>query len=62
MLHMQKEHFDKRIKTAVIPVSDNENDIAFETLISLHNAGLNAEIIVGGNISKKIWSKSVLYR
>ncbi len=54
MLHMQREHFDKRIKTAVIPVSDNENDIAFETLISLHNAGLNAEIILGGNISKKM--------
>jgi histidyl-tRNA synthetase len=41
-------------KFAVIPVSDNENDIAFKIMRELHNCSIKCEFIDSGNIGKKM--------
>lgn len=43
-----------RVKFAVIPVSDQENDIAFKIIKGLYNASITAELITSGSISKKM--------
>ncbi len=44
----------QKCKFAVIPISDNECDIALQVLRELHNSALSAEFIHNGTISKKM--------
>jgi histidyl-tRNA synthetase len=46
--------FGEPKKTAVIPVSDEENDDALNLLKLLHNCDINAEFICSGNLNKKM--------
>jgi histidyl-tRNA synthetase len=55
MMLLGNERFATTTKTvAVIPVSDSENDYAFSLFRELHNAGIDAEFIHLGNMSKKM--------
>jgi histidyl-tRNA synthetase len=61
IIMMNKMDFlsEKKI-VAVIPVTENENDIAFKLLKLLHNCDINAEFIHIGNLSKKLKTASKL--
>jgi histidyl-tRNA synthetase len=55
MALLDTEQFNTTVKTvAIAPVSDNENDYAFSLFRDLHNAGIPAEFIHSGNMSKKM--------
>lgn len=55
MLLMDNSRLDKNTrKVAVIPVSEQENDVAFQMLQSLYSADINAEFIHIGTMSKKM--------
>jgi histidyl-tRNA synthetase len=47
-------HGVNKTKFAVIPVSDCENDVAFQIMRELHNCSISCEFIASGNISKKM--------
>ena len=55
MLLLDDEKFNENIrKVAVIPVTDDENDYAFQLLKSLYDADVPSEFIHHGNLSKKM--------
>lgn len=45
---------NNRTKFAVIPVSEQENDIAFQIIKGLYNSSITAELLSSGTISKKM--------
>lgn len=55
MLLLDDAKFSRCIKKiAVVPVSENENDSAFDLIRTLHNCDIAAEFIQHGNLSKKM--------
>ena len=55
MMLLDDSKFQDSIKkVAVIPVSEEENDSAFQLLKLLHNSDIPAEFVHSGNLSKKM--------
>ena len=55
MLLMDDAKFgEQQPKVAVVPVSEKENEVSFQLLKSLYDAGISAEFIHLGNLSKKM--------
>lgn len=55
MMLLENEKFEDMVKkVAVIPVSEDENESAFDLIKTLHNCDIPAEFIHLGNISKKM--------